>query len=146
LKLFFAIKKLKKLTNTPYCQGHEWPFQGFLKRIRIGDETPYNLEFKLPCMSKLLSVPMEACDGEDAPTTRTRRPTSSRTKVSTLASRSRTRVKWTLVDDLKLVDMKKSGCSWKEINAAFPDRSPGTIQVRCSTQLKSCLTRRRFLP
>jgi hypothetical protein len=26
-----------------------------------------------------------------------------------------------LEDDTKLVDMKKSGCSWKEINAAFPE-------------------------
>jgi hypothetical protein len=35
--------------------------------------------------------------------------------------------------------MKKSGCSWKEIYAAFPDRTPGTIHVRCSTRLKTVL-------
>jgi hypothetical protein len=29
--------------------------------------------------------------------------------------------------------MKKDGCLWKEIIAAFPHRSKGTIQVRYST-------------
>jgi hypothetical protein len=55
------------------------------------------------------------------------------------ASRPRTKVAWEPEDDTRLVDMKKGGRSWKEIYAAFPDRTPGTIHVRCSTKLKSRL-------
>ena len=36
----------------------EWPFQGFLKRVRIGNETTYNLEFKLPCISERFDLPI----------------------------------------------------------------------------------------
>jgi hypothetical protein len=107
--------------------------------MRIGNETTYNLEFKLLYMSELLSLLIEACDNEDVPTTPTTCYKAPSSKVSTPTSRPRTRVKWTLEDDTKLVGMKKRGCSWKEINAAFPDRTLGTIQVRCSTKLKSRL-------
>jgi hypothetical protein len=125
--------------SAPIAEYQEWPFQGFLKRIRIGNETTYNLEFNLPCMSKLLSLPTEACDDEDVPTTPKTRSKAPYPKVSTRTSRPRTRVKWMPEEDTKLVNMKKRGCSWKEINAAFPDRTLGTIQVRCSTSLKSRL-------
>jgi hypothetical protein len=37
----------------------EWPFQGFLKRIRIGDDVPYNLKFKLPSISEQLLLPTD---------------------------------------------------------------------------------------
>jgi hypothetical protein len=123
----------------PIAEYQEWPFQGFLKRTRIGNETTYNLEFKLLYLSKLLSLPIEAHNEGGVPTTPTARPMAPSSKVSTPTSRPRTRAKWMPEDDTKLVDMKKSGCSWKEINAAFPDRTPGTIQVRCSTKLKSRL-------
>jgi hypothetical protein len=76
----------------PIAEYQEWPFQGFLKRTRIGNETTYNLEFKLPCMSKLLSLPIEACDEEDAPTTPTTRSKAPYSKVPSPASRPRTRV------------------------------------------------------
>ena len=69
-------------------------------------------------------------------TTRRKTPYS---KVSIPASQPRTRVGWKEEDDTRLIDMKKSGRSWKEIYAAFPDRTPGTIHVRCSTKLKGRL-------
>lgn len=125
--------------SVPIAEYQEWPFQGFLKRTRIGNEITYNLEFKLPCLSKLLSLPIEAHDEGDVPTTPTGRPEATSSKVSTPTSRGWTRAKWMPEDDTKLVDMKKNGCSWKEINAAFPDRTPGMIQVRCSTKRKSRL-------
>ena len=90
-------------------------------------------------MSKLLSLPIEACDEEDVPIIPTTRLKAPSPQVSTLTSRLRIRVKWMPEDDAKLVDMKKRGCSWKDIYAAFPDKTPGTIQVRCSTKLKSHL-------
>jgi hypothetical protein len=90
-------------------------------------------------MSKLLSLPIEACDEENAPTTPTTRSKAPYSKVTSPVSRPRTRVGWKPVDDTRLVDMKKGGCSWKEIYAGFPDRTPETIHVRCSTKLKSRL-------
>jgi hypothetical protein len=62
----------------------------------------------------------------------------SHSKISTPASRPRT--KWEPEDDTRLVDIKNSRYSWKEIYAAFPHRTPGTIHVRCSTKLKSRLS------
>jgi hypothetical protein len=128
----------------PVAEYQEWPFQGFLKRTRIGTETTYNLVFKLPCVSKLLQLPIEACDDEDVPTTPTTCPKAPYSKASTRASRPRTRVGWKPEDDTRLVDMKNCGRSWKEIYAAFPDRTPGTIHVRCSTKLKSRLAKSDF--
>jgi hypothetical protein len=130
--------------SVPVAAYQEWPFQGFLKRTRIGNETTYNLEFKLPCISERLNLPIEVCDdgsNEDvlaSPLTRPKAP-SSHSKISTLASRFRTKVGWTPEDDTRLVNMRNSGRSWKEIYAAFPHRTPGTIHVRCSTKLKSRL-------
>jgi hypothetical protein len=125
--------------SVTFAVYQEWPFQGFLKRTRIGNETTYNLEFKLPRMSELLSLPIETFDDKDVPTTPATRPKAPYPKVSTATSRPRTRVGWKEEDDTRLVDMKRSGCSWKEIYAALPDRTPGTIQVRWSTKLKSRL-------
>ena len=42
----------------PVAEYQEWPFQGFLKRIRIGDDVTYNLEFKLPSISEYLHLPI----------------------------------------------------------------------------------------
>ena len=44
--------------SAPVTEYQEWPFQGFLKRTKIGDETTYSLEFRLPCISDCLSLPM----------------------------------------------------------------------------------------
>jgi len=34
--------------STPVAEYQEWPFQGFLKRTTVGNQTIYNLEFALP--------------------------------------------------------------------------------------------------
>jgi hypothetical protein len=44
----------------PVAEYQEWPFQGFLKRIRIGDDVTYNLEFKLPLISEHLHLLINA--------------------------------------------------------------------------------------
>ena len=51
------------------AEYEEWPFQGFLKRTKIGDDVTYNLEFKLPSMSEHLHLPinpeaLDTCSGE----------------------------------------------------------------------------------
>jgi len=38
--------------STPVIEYREWPFQGFLKRTTISDQTIYNLEFALPRTSE----------------------------------------------------------------------------------------------
>jgi len=38
--------------TAPIAEYQEWPFQGSLKRTRIGDDVTYNLEFKLPSISE----------------------------------------------------------------------------------------------
>ncbi|KAH8779393.1 hypothetical protein BGZ57DRAFT_952744 [Hyaloscypha finlandica] len=40
------------------AEYQEWPFQGFLKRTRIGEDITYNLEFKLPAISDHLRLPI----------------------------------------------------------------------------------------
>jgi hypothetical protein len=53
------------------AEYQEWPFQGFFKRIRIGDNVTYNLEFKLPSISEHLHLPidpraLDACSNKKA--------------------------------------------------------------------------------
>lgn len=36
------------MESAPVAEHQEWPFQGFLKRTKIWNETTYNLEFRLP--------------------------------------------------------------------------------------------------
>jgi hypothetical protein len=123
--------------SVPVAEYQEWPFEGFLKRTRIGNETTYNLEFKLPCLPKLLSLPIEPCEGNaSTPPKPSEAPHSS---ISSTASRPRINGGWKEEEDKTLVDMKRSGCSWKAIFAALPHRTPGSIQVRWSTKLKSRL-------
>ena len=56
----------------PVAEYKEWPFQGFLKRIRIGDDITYNLEFKLLLISGHLHFPiypeaLDTCPRKEAP-------------------------------------------------------------------------------
>jgi hypothetical protein len=54
------------------AEYREWPFQGFLKCTKIGSETTYNLEFKLPCISGRFNLPvnpeaLDTCYRREAP-------------------------------------------------------------------------------
>jgi hypothetical protein len=60
-------------------------------------------------------------------------------KISTPKSRARRRAARKPEGDSRLVEMENDGCPWEEAYAAFPDRTSGTINVRCSTKLKSRL-------
>jgi len=121
----------------------EWPFQGFLKRTRIGDDVTYNLEFKLPSISEQLHLPidpkaLDICSSKEAPAkvpTHHEAATHSKIHHAPLQPKKK-RVKWTPEEDATLLQMRKDGCSWEEIHAALPHRSIGTIQVHYSTKLK----------
>jgi hypothetical protein len=127
----------------PVAKYQEWPFQGFLKRTRIGDDVTYNLEFKLPSISEHLHLPIhpEALDICPSKEGRAKVPIThdaaahSKIHQAPLQPEKR-RVKWTPEEEATLLQMRNDGCSWEKIHAALPHRSIGTIQVRYSTKLK----------
>jgi hypothetical protein len=111
------------------AEYQEWPFQGFLKRTRIGDNVTYNLEFKLPSISEHFYLPIhpKALDiNHDA---------AAHSKIHQAPLKPK-KSKWTEEEDIKLLQMWNEGRSWKYIFAALPDRTEGTIRVRCSTKFK----------
>jgi hypothetical protein len=108
----------------------EWPFQGSLKRTRIGDDVTYNLEFKLPSISEHLHLPIDpnALDiNDDA-------AAHSQIHQAPLKPK-KSKVSW-IEDDIKLAQMWNEGRSWEYIFAELPHRSEGSIRVRCSTKFK----------
>ncbi|CZR65235.1 uncharacterized protein PAC_15135 [Phialocephala subalpina] len=130
--------------SAPIAEYQEWPFQGFLKRTRIGNETTYNLEFQLPHVPEHLHLPVlsealgmrsnkdtsaEAATPHDAGAHSKMYPTAVRPRIK--------RLRWTPEEDVTIVKMREDdGCSWEEIHAALPHRTPGAIQVQYSTKLK----------
>jgi hypothetical protein len=127
---------------TPVAEYQEWPFQGFLKRTRIGDDVTYNLEFKLPWISEHLHLPinheaLDICSSEAPAKVPIHHDAAAHSKIhqAPLQPKKR-RVKWTTEEDATLLQMRNDGCSWEDISAALPHRSIGTIRVRCSTKSK----------
>jgi hypothetical protein len=117
----------------PFAEYQQWPFQGFLKRTKVGDEVTYNLEFKLPSISERLHLPIhpDAFDiNHDAAIH------SKMHQAPLQPKKGRVNRKWTPEEDAMLLQMKNDGCLWEEIDAALPGRSIGTIQVRYSTTFK----------
>ena len=124
------------------AEYQEWPFQGFLKHTRIGDDVTYNLEFKLPSISHLqLPIHPDALDIFPSKEGRAKVPiTHDATAHSKMHQAppqpEKRRVKWTSEEEATLLQMRNDGCSWEKIHAALPHRSIGTIQVRYSTKFK----------
>ena len=130
----------------PVAEYQEWPFQGFLKYTRIGDDVTYNLEFKLPSISEHLHLPidpkaLDICSSREAPAkVLTHHEGAAHSKVHQAplkVKKERAKwTKWTTEEDATVLQMKNDGCSWEVIHAALPHRSIGTIQVHYSTKLK----------
>ncbi|APA11291.1 hypothetical protein sscle_07g060610 [Sclerotinia sclerotiorum 1980 UF-70] len=114
----------------------EWPFQGFLKRTIIGNDTTYTLEFQLQHVPEHLHLPViaEALGADTFAQTQS--------SCSILHSEVRSagpkgkRVRWEADEHETIVRMKKDGCSWEEIHDALPHRTQAAIQVQYSTKLK----------
>ena len=123
----------------PVAEYQEWPFQGFLKRIRIGDDVTYNLEFKLPSISEHLHLPidpkaLDICSSKEAPamaSTHHEAAAHSKTLQAPLQpKKKRKHVQWTAEEDATVLKMRdEDGCSWEEIHNDLPHRTPGTIQA-----------------
>jgi hypothetical protein len=126
------------------AEYREWPFQGFLKRTKIGNETTYNLEFQLSHIPEHLHLPVlsEALgmrsNKETSAEAATPHDTGAHSRVHSTALQSkRKRVPWRPGEDETILKMmEEGGCSWEEIHHALPDRTPGAIQVHYSTKLK----------
>jgi hypothetical protein len=129
----------------------EYPFQGFLKCVRIGRETTYNLEFRLLDLpdsfrpSIGLHISNSTSSGESVGGSAHPRICASHAKRSRPAlqkQRKRGRLEYTEQEDNKLMCLKKEGLPWKEIhlafNRAFPERerSIGSLQVHYCNELK----------
>ncbi|KFX97016.1 hypothetical protein V490_03001 [Pseudogymnoascus sp. VKM F-3557] len=127
----------------------EYPLQGFLKCVRIGRETTYNLEFRLldlpdsfkPTIGLHISNSMSS--GESVGGSAHSQVCASHAKRSRPAlqkQRKRGRLQYTAEEDNLLMRLKKKGLSWKEIHRAFirafSDRSIGSLQVRYCNELK----------
>jgi len=127
----------------PVAEYEEWPFYGFLKRTKIGDNIMYNLEFKVPRISEHLNLPinpeaLDICSSREAPLKspiRHEAATYSRLRQASLRLQKK-RFRWTSEEDATVLQMRNDGCSWGDIYAALPHRSIGTIQVHYSTKLK----------
>ncbi|KAG0644942.1 hypothetical protein D0Z07_9333 [Hyphodiscus hymeniophilus] len=135
----------KVIEALPAAEYQEWPFQGFLKCTRVGKETTYNLEFRLPFTYDHPHFPTDSlevafCSRENArprPLYRTSHSPFVYSKTrSAKAKLPTTRNLWTKQEDRIVVQMKADGCSWEDIRDALPHRSMGSIQVRYSTKLK----------
>jgi hypothetical protein len=126
----------------PVAEYQERPFQGFLKRTRIGDDVTHNLEFKLPLISEHLhplidSKALDICSSKEAPAkASTYHDAAAHSKIHQAPLKpKKSKVSW-MEDDIKLVQMWNEGRSWEYIFAALPNRSEGSIRVRCSTKFK----------
>jgi hypothetical protein len=127
----------------PVADYQEWPFQGFLKRIKIGDDMTYNLEFKLPSILEHLRLPIDpkeldiTSNKEALPKVPIYNNAAAHSKIYQAPLQpKKKRVKWTPEEDATLLRMRNDGCSWEDIHDALPHRSIGTIQVHYSTKLK----------
>ena len=129
----------------------EYPLQGFLKCVRIGRETTYNLEFRLLDLpdsfrpSVGLHISNSTSSGESVGGSAHSRVCASHAKTSrpTLQKqRKRGRLAYEKQEDNKLVCLENQGLPWKKIhlafNSAFPgrERSIGSLQVRYCNELK----------
>lgn len=136
------------------AEYREWPFQGFLKRVTVGKQTTYNLEFSLPCISEHLNVSHHSeVPGASFSEPSAEDPVSSRSVTSRITRNGNhvqskrslpqenipsRRPRFSAKEDKLLVQLKEKQClSWDEIVEQFPERSKGSLQVHYSTKLKS---------
>ncbi|OBT86396.1 hypothetical protein VE02_05284 [Pseudogymnoascus sp. 03VT05] len=137
----------------------EYPLQGFLKCVRIGQETTYNLDFRLLDLpdsfrpSIGLHISNSTSSGESVGGSAHSRVCASHTKGSPPAvqkqrkrpplrdrimSRRGRQSTYSAADDELLVQLKEDDkLPRDEIAKSFPGRTKGTLQVHYSTKLKS---------
>jgi hypothetical protein len=131
----------------PAAVYQEWPFEGFLKSVRIGTKTTFSLEFILDDVPEdlELSAPFEALgknlSAKLPPKPRTSQstmmPSKRQHRTSRLQKKRAPWTEWTMEEDGILEKMGKDGCSWEAISAAIPSHSSKSIPVRYSNKFSS---------
>jgi hypothetical protein len=108
----------------------------------MGNDTTYHLEFKLPCISQCLDLPIPPevlgaglSTGTSANTAISDEVAHSKVHPAAAQGQNKRR-KWTRKENATILRMKEDGHSWDDIHAALPHRTKGTIQVHYCTKLK----------
>ncbi|TVY13031.1 hypothetical protein LARI1_G009055 [Lachnellula arida] len=98
------------------AEYQEWPFQGFLKRVTIGNQTIYNLEFSLPRISEHLNLSLHSEDSSVSA-----KESSIDAAISRRAVTSRKPGKELTKDQESLLaKMVQDDQTWTEIGRHFP--------------------------
>jgi hypothetical protein len=113
--------------SAPVAEYQEWPFQGFLKRTKIGDKTIYDLGFQLPDVPEQLQLLILSkalgmrSDKEASAEPTALHDAGVHSKMHPAAARRPIkRVRWTPKEHATILKMREEdGCSWEEIHAAL---------------------------
>jgi len=117
--------------SLPVVEHWGWPFRGFLKCTRIGNETTYNLEFQLPNISEQLNPPIApealgiGSGKESSARVATCHKARAQSKESLAALPQTRRLPRTTQEDAKIVEIRDDGCSWDGIQAALLRQTKG---------------------
>lgn len=124
----------------PATEYQESPFQGFLKRTRIGSTVLFNLEFHLTHVAENVEV-SEVLRNSISTSAQhhTSHSTTAHSKTRRVELRPPTKlIPWTTEEGETVLKMKEEdGCSWGEISDALPSPTLGAIQVPYCTKLAS---------
>jgi hypothetical protein len=108
-----------RVESAPIAEYREWPFEGFLKRITIGNQTTYNLEFALPHIPGQLNLSLSSeVLGGGSGESPTRVTASHRAVTSRKPGKELTEEQESLL--AKMVDEDKT---WIEIGRHFPSHT-----------------------
>lgn len=98
------------------AEYREWPFQGFLKRITIGNHMTYNLEFALPYIPEHLNLSL---DSEALGASSGESPTKAAVCYRAVTSRKPGK-ELTEEQESLLAKMVHEDKTWTEIGRHFP--------------------------
>jgi hypothetical protein len=116
--------------STPVAEYQEWPFQGFLKRTTIGNQTTYNLEFALPRTSEhfhlsLHSEVLGSVSGES--------PAKAAVSHRAISTRKPGK-ELTKEQESLLVKMVREDETWTEIGRHFPGHTLQSLKENFFTK------------
>lgn len=116
--------------SAPVAEYQEWPFQGFLKRVTIGNQMTYNLEFSLSHIPEHLNLSLHS---EVLSTSS--RESSVEAAVSCRAATSRKPGKeLTKNQESLLAKMVHEDKTWAEIGRHFPGHTLQSLKENFFTK------------
>jgi hypothetical protein len=123
-------KRKRERAMAPLAEYREWPFQGFLKRTTIGNQTIYNLEFELPCIPEHLNLSLHP-----AVLSASSKESSAEAVVSRRAVTSRKPAReLTKNQESLLTKMVHEDKTWAEIGRQFPGHALQSLKENFFTK------------